>query len=577
MKKRFIVILFSLLMGITIGFSGCAKDTSRVESIDLQPYVNEITSYFKKFDSDYSISKNIDEQSLRSQVKQKLTLIDNDFAPKYEADAASIESYVYGESNPYRGCLRFNNYLSVVMGGRANYIAGQIIKENEPAVYTFEEIQKVLQIEDEALKTEMLNVTNVSQIFRSIVVSFNNDKRFVMTTHYTELGVRYVNSLGGNVKLNQEYYVMGTYSVSLDAINGTNEYSLNVVLNDGKQLDFVFNSATKTVYQKNNIFSRIPMIADNDSMSNANLECGYGNTEFNVGTEKYIDITYGDKTMQADPSKQETDDVLNDRQKLDIYIPSTFDKNKAGGNGIIMIIHGGSWQSGAKEDMEEFCAYYTNLGYITAAMNHTYIGRKYNDGTVVTFLDIEKEIDAAFRKIKELSDKNGWNITKAATCGYSSGSHLATWYAYGKGNEPDAPIPVVLTFSMVGPMSFYDDCWVDIEGIFKGKFIAALGLNDPSILTMEGEELNAELDRISPLSYVKKGDAVPTVLCEAMLDTTLISGENGIQMEKALTEKNIDHDVIMFPNSDHATAANAECGNVFRMKTENFLKKYFGY
>ena len=57
----------------------------------------------------------------------------------------------------------------------------------------------------------------------------------------------------------------------------------------------------------------------------------------------------------------------------------------------------------------------------------------------------------------------------------------------------------------------------------------------------------------------------------------LISGEHGIQMEKALTEAGIEHTVVMFPNCDHMGSTNAECGNVYRAKYTEMVKKYFGY
>ena len=102
-------------------------------------------------------------------------------------------------------------------------------------------------------------------------------------------------------------------------------------------------------------------------------------------------------------------------------------------------------------------------------------------------------------------------------------------------------------------------------------------LNEYDFTSYSKEEFDAKIDSISPLSFVKKGDAVPTVLAEACLDTMLISGEHGIQMEKALTEAGIDHTVVMFPNCDHMGSTNAECGNVYRAKYTEMLKKYFGY
>lgn len=64
------------------------------------------------------------------------------------------------------------------------------------------------------------------------------------------------------------------------------------------------------------------------------------------------------------------------------------------------------------------------------------------------------------------------------------GSHLAAWYAYDKGNEKDAPIPVVCTFSMVGPMSFYLDCWTSGKTMPLGPQVAVIALNDPKMFDL---------------------------------------------------------------------------------------------
>ena len=102
-------------------------------------------------------------------------------------------------------------------------------------------------------------------------------------------------------------------------------------------------------------------------------------------------------------------------------------------------------------------------------------------------------------------------------------------------------------------------------------------LNEYDFTSYSKEEFDEKIDSISPLAFVKKGDAVPTVLAEACLDPMLISGEHGIQMEAALTEAGIEHTVVMFPNCDHMGSTNAECGNVYRAKYTEMVKKYFGY
>lgn len=187
----------------------------------------------------------------------------------------------------------------------------------------------------------------------------------------------------------------------------------------------------------------------------------YKNARYGTRTmQSFTDEEYEANKEQADKEKADPS-ILTDRETLTLYAPkqADIDAHKKDGNGIILLIHGGSWTSGEKESMLTGARDWADRGYFAVTINHTYGGRKYDNGDTVTFLDIQNEINQAMQKVKDMSDEYGWNINKCATNGYSSGSHLAAWYAYDKGNEKDAPIPVVCTFSMVGPMSFYLDCW----------------------------------------------------------------------------------------------------------------------
>lgn len=549
-----------------------------------------------------------------------------------------------------------NIMLEALGGGKASYSSGEIVLESKVlkpesgysdiTVFTEGELNKILALEDETLKEEMLAVTKISQLYRSSVVSFVSDNTFVVTNHYTELGCEYFNqTLGKEYVVGKEYYRFGTYDVADTPLAGTNEYSMNAKFDDGTDANFYINASTGVVSRRDNVFAVMPYAVVDET------NAATGGYDFDVdlmSSDDYVvsrgvtfmkDVRYGDRTML--PYTERTDDnasqydleaadptILEKREMLDIYIPAE-DKWKAQkeeGNGVILLIHGGSWTSGEKESMLAGARDWADKGYFAVAINHTYGGRQYDNGDVVTFLDIQNEINQAMQKVKELSDEYGWNITKCATNGYSSGSHLAAWYAYDMGNEEEAPIPVVCTFSMVGPMSFHLDCWSSGTLMPLGPQVAVIALNDPKLFDLgvgdrqpgtpeyeeyinsaeykrleeqltaimagelprsalneydftsySKEEFDEKIDSISPLAFVKKGDAVPTVLAEACLDPMLISGEHGIQMEAALTEAGIEHTVVMFPNCDHMGSTNAECGNVYRAKYTEMVKKYFGY
>ena len=61
----------------------------------------------------------------------------------------------------------------------------------------------------------------------------------------------------------------------------------------------------------------------------------------------------------------------NERNIYDLYIPYSTEFTTDKHNGVILFIHGGSWTSGDKADMEYLAKRYAKQGYITATMSYT--------------------------------------------------------------------------------------------------------------------------------------------------------------------------------------------------------------
>lgn len=626
------------------------------------------TDYAKTLETEYVADANLDDylnvlglDGMIGEDGQPISYPDSR-TPQYNGLLANVFKLALEgmdkESLEYKmTVMGLNVTLETFGAGKASFSSGAVVNEStvldpksgyaDTSIYTESELNAILALENEDLKERMLDVTKVSDIYRSSVVTFVNDYSFVVTNHYTQLGADYFNATQGkNYVVDKEYYRFGTYEIAEEPIAGTNEYNMNAKFDDDVNLNYYINASTGLVSRRDSMFAVMPYVVIDETTA------ATGGYDFDVedmsdddyvlseGITIYKNVRYGTRTMQPftdeeyeankeQADKEKTDpSILTDRETLTLYAPKQMDidAHKADGNGVVLLIHGGSWVGGEKESMLTYARDWANRGYFAVAINHTYGGRKYDNGDIVTFLDIQNEINQAMQKVKDMSDEYGWNINKCATNGYSSGSHLAAWYAYDMGNEETAPIPVVCTFSMVGPMSFYLDCWTSGKTMPLGPQVAVIALNDPKMFdlgvgdlkegTAEYEtyvngdkykklaadieaviagtkprtelnqydytsytkaEFDAKIDSISPLSFVKKGDAVPTVLAEACLDPMLISGEHGIQMEAALTAAGIEHTVIMFPSCDHMGSSNAECGNVYRAKYNAMVKKYFGY
>ena len=143
-------------------------------------------------------------------------------------------------------------------------------------------------------------------------------------------------------------------------------------------------------------------------------------------------------------------DYENDNgNQYDLYIPSGLDKSE--NQYLILFIHGGSFNSGSKEDGESWCKYYATKGYITASVDYTL----QNQGKDASIYLMNEEIENAVTAIKQKTEELGYHIAGMAPCGVSAGGTLAMNLAYN-GNSA---IPVKFVFQLAAPTYFAPSEW----------------------------------------------------------------------------------------------------------------------
>ena len=151
-----------------------------------------------------------------------------------------------------------------------------------------------------------------------------------------------------------------------------------------------------------------------------------------------------------------------ERNIYDLYIPKYACDNIDKKHGVILFIHGGSWISGNKEDLNFLAIRYAKMGYITATMSYTllidiYKEQKYN---IYRILD---EISACFQNIKIQLKQYGFVDDKLelAIGGYSAGGHLSLLYAYNYIKEENSDIKFII--SLAGPITIKNDYFYQLK------------------------------------------------------------------------------------------------------------------
>ena len=93
--------------------------------------------------------------------------------------------------------------------------------------------------------------------------------------------------------------------------------------------------------------------------------------------------------------------------QFDLYIPSGL--NNSENQNLILFIHGGSFNSGSKEDGEDWCKYYAAKGYITASVDYTL----QNHGKDASIYLMNTEIENAVKAIKQKTEELGYRFDRS--------------------------------------------------------------------------------------------------------------------------------------------------------------------
>lgn len=254
-------------------------------------------------------------------------------------------------------------------------------------------------------------------------------------------------------------------------------------------------------------------------------------------------------------------DYENDNgNQYDLYIPSGLDKSE--NQYLILFIHGGSFNSGSKEDGESWCKYYATKGYITASVDYTL----QNQGKDASIYLMNEEIENAVKAIKQKTKELGYHIAGMAPCGVSAGGTLAMNLAYN-GNSA---IPVKFVFQLAAPTYFAPSEWSLLMKVDR------LDSEEEFCKMMTGKELedyDTEIQNISPACIVNE-DSVPSLIGYGLIDHCVPLSQKYYLIE-VYDRDNVMYDYIEFPKSNHGMYNDLDKLQEFLDKSLEYAKVYF--
>lgn len=253
----------------------------------------------------------------------------------------------------------------------------------------------------------------------------------------------------------------------------------------------------------------------------------------------------------------------HERNTLNLYIPA--DKDSVG---LVLMIHGGAWIGGDKNDYAAEMERVLDMGYAVASVNYRYISDD------VDLIDVTDDIQLAVAKIKKLSEKRGVEINKMVVTGVSAGGHLSMLYAYSRADV--SAIKPVAVLNYCGPTDLSDDAYYFDNGLGDGEYVAqvlswACGYKHTFATREEAKEA---LWNVSPLKYVDE-NTVPTVINHGMKDN-IVPFSNAVSLRDKFDELGVTYVFNAYPNSGHGLNEDAENTDKSYELYSEYLETYLG-
>jgi acetyl esterase len=213
--------------------------------------------------------------------------------------------------------------------------------------------------------------------------------------------------------------------------------------------------------------------------------------------------------------------------KLDAYIPSG-----GGTRPGVMVIYGGGWVLGSKEQSASLARDTARQGFIAFAMN-------YRLAPLHPFPAAVEDVQASVAWVRDHALAFGLDPTRIGAIGGSAGGHLAAMLATLGDGPRDRGSRIAAAASWAGPMDLHPALFGPQAQIYLDAFLSCIGRPCDE----------ATVVAASPVSHVDPSDA-PILLAQGEQDE-LVPPDQGLRMADALTRAGVDHELLLIPNAGH--------------------------
>lgn len=244
------------------------------------------------------------------------------------------------------------------------------------------------------------------------------------------------------------------------------------------------------------------------------------------------DVSYG-----ADP-----------QQSMDVYLPAGRDQD----TNVVIVIHGGSWIGGDKDDMSEFALGIKNVFPEYAIVNINYrLATSASPAFPKQIEDIQQVV--SYLKNSDYTIDNSYSFL-----GGSAGAHLAMLYGY----KYDTAHEVKAICNIVGPADFADPAYVS-HPLYNFAAQALIGTPAITPELIEGVNPIAHITPQSPATIMFYGGQDP-----------LVPASQGPRLKAVLDAAGVYNEYNFYPDGNHADWDEATFADVYAKLTLFFTAKF---
>lgn len=217
--------------------------------------------------------------------------------------------------------------------------------------------------------------------------------------------------------------------------------------------------------------------------------------------------------------------------KADIYSPRGL-----GPYAAVLVIPGGGWESGERDDMDDFCERLAEHGYVAVTID-------YRHAPQYKFPSQLHDVQQAVRWLRTKAESLSVEPDRIGVLGYSAGGHLAALLgSVGEGDPLDTPYGgsdtrVRAVVSGAGP--------TDLRKYEGGELV-------PQFIGGSREQMPDAFALASPITHVSANDP-PMFFYHGTVDT-LVPPDHSQDMKKALDAVNVPSELYLLSGLGHITA-----------------------